>query len=144
MTDEMSAPAKSAVRSNRGSGVGSDVWLARIFLLAVAGAGLAALLFGASPERLALLPCPFHAVTDLECPGCGMTRACIALASGDFGNALQYHPLSFGLVLFAGGFALAPRRIRRYWQTLSLHTRSAVAWSLLALVLGHWAVRIML
>ena len=137
-------PAKNAVHYKNGTGTDTDVWLARIFLLAVIGAGLASLFFGASPESLALWPCPFHSITGIECPGCGMTRACIALGRGDIGNALHYHPLSIGLVLFAGGFALAPCRMRRYWRFLSQSTRSAVTWSLLVLVLGLWAYRFML
>jgi hypothetical protein len=123
---------------------GSDVWLARFFLLAVIGAGLVSLLSGASPESLAFWPCPFHLVTHMECPGCGMTRACIALARGDIGNALHYNPLSLGLVLFAAGFALAPRRMRRCWQALSRNTRLTCTWAMLVLVLGFWAYRIML
>ncbi|MEJ2246292.1 MAG: DUF2752 domain-containing protein, partial [Acidobacteriota bacterium] len=71
------------------SGTGSDVLLARFFLVAVLGAGLASLFFGISPDSIALFPCPLHAITDIECPGCGMTRACIALARGDIPAALN-------------------------------------------------------
>ena len=136
--------AKKTVRRKHGSGIGSDIWLARFFLFAVIGAGLFSLLFGASPESLALLPCPFHTITQIECPGCGMTRACIALARGDIGNTLHYNPLAFGLVFLAGGFALAPRQMRRYWHNLPVNTRSVFTWSMLAFVLGFWAYRTIL
>ena len=33
------------------------------------------------------IPCPFHAVTGLHCPGCGVTRMCVALARLDFAAA---------------------------------------------------------
>jgi hypothetical protein len=131
-------------RGRDGRVPGSDAWLARIFLLAVIAAGLVSLFSGAAPETLAFWPCPFHAITKMECPGCGMTRACIALARGDIGHALNYNPLSPGLILFAAGFAIAPQHMRRRWQSLSRNRRSVFAWSMLGLVLGFWAYRIML
>ena len=85
---------------------GAESWLSRLFLLAVACAGLLTYILGLKPEDLALLPCPIHYVTGIECPGCGITRACIALARGDIGHALNSNPFSLGLVLLAGGFAL--------------------------------------
>ena len=120
-----------------------DVWLARIFLIVVFGAGLVTHLFAFAPGDLALPPCPIHSLTGIPCPGCGMTRACIALASGDFGNALHYNPFSLGLILFALGFALFPQRIRRQWQRLSPAFRASTAWSLLALVIGFWAYKLL-
>lgn len=38
--------------------------------------------------------CPFANVTGHPCPGCGLTRAMLALLSLDFGEALRLHPLS--------------------------------------------------
>ena len=37
--------------------------------------------------------CPFRRMTGFSCPGCGMTRACRALLSGDIRGAFYYHPL---------------------------------------------------
>ncbi len=37
--------------------------------------------------------CPFHALTGLWCPGCGMTRALHALVHGDLLLALHMNPL---------------------------------------------------
>ncbi|MCR5415668.1 MAG: DUF2752 domain-containing protein [Pseudobutyrivibrio sp.] len=39
------------------------------------------------------LPCPFHALTGLYCPGCGGTRAVIALLTGHPIKSFLYHPL---------------------------------------------------
>ena len=122
-------------------GNGSDVLLARFFLVAVFGAGLVSLLLGVSPEKLAFCPCPFHLLTGIDCPGCGMTRACIALARGEIGRALQYNPLSIGLIIFAGAFALLPDRIRRFWRNLPDKIHVLFTASLLALILGFWAYR---
>jgi hypothetical protein len=41
-----------------------------------------------------LWPCPFAALTGLPCPGCGLTRAALAMLRGDLGAALSLHPLS--------------------------------------------------
>jgi hypothetical protein len=54
----------------------------------------------ASVSLMALHPaCPFHAITGLLCPGCGMTRAGITLLQGDWRAAIQYNPL---IILLAG------------------------------------------
>lgn len=37
------------------------------------------------------IPCPFHFVTGLDCPGCGVTRMCIALLRGDFHAAYVFN-----------------------------------------------------
>jgi hypothetical protein len=44
-------------------------------------------------------PCPFHAITGLQCPGCGMGRALIALADMDLRAALRLNPFSIVLLL---------------------------------------------
>ena len=38
--------------------------------------------------------CPFHHLTGLDCPGCGMTRGIKALVSGDISGALSLHPFA--------------------------------------------------
>jgi len=124
--------------------IGSDIWLARIFMLALLGIGLAVHLFGASAEDLLLCPCPFYSVTDVKCPGCGMTHACIAIMSGDLRDAWMHHPFSFGLIFFAAGIALIPHRVRRFWRWLPRSARGAIGFSLLVLILGFWTTRILL
>lgn len=37
--------------------------------------------------------CPFHALTGLPCPGCGMTRSVICLMHGHLHDAVYFHPL---------------------------------------------------
>ena len=53
----------------------------------VAALGIAALF---APFKLCLMALAVR----LPCPGCGMTRAAVALAQGDFARALALHPLS--------------------------------------------------
>ena len=49
--------------------------------------------------------CPFHAWTGLPCPGCGTTRALVALSGGDAWGALLWNPLATLATLAA--FAVA-------------------------------------
>jgi uncharacterized protein DUF2752 len=68
--------------------------------------GLSALLVGAA--LIAALPlCPLANLTGWPCPGCGITRALLALLHGNLGQALAIQPLSplIGLLLavYLGG-----------------------------------------
>lgn len=44
------------------------------------------------------IPCVFHEVTGWYCPGCGMTRMCLALMHLDFSLAFRCNPLIFSLL----------------------------------------------
>lgn len=46
--------------------------------------------------------CVFRAVTGVPCPGCGMTRAWLALLRGDVASAIAYHPLFWAFPLALG------------------------------------------
>lgn len=52
--------------------------------------------------------CVFHRLTGMDCPGCGMTRAFLALAHGDVAGAWQWHPFSVPLAVALLGMAWAP------------------------------------
>ena len=39
------------------------------------------------------ITCPIRYLTGISCPGCGMTRAWLAVLRLDFAAALHYHPL---------------------------------------------------
>ncbi len=43
------------------------------------------------------IPCPFHRLTGLWCPGCGITRFCVHLVQLDFAGAWAAHPAMFFL-----------------------------------------------
>jgi hypothetical protein len=47
-----------------------------------------------------LVGCPIRWMTHLPCPGCGMTRACLAAFRLDFTDAFRYHPL-FPMIFLA-------------------------------------------
>jgi len=85
--------------------------------IALGGVGAA---FGAlllSPDGIADGPvvCPFRLLTGLPCPGCGLTRAWVYLAHGQWGDSFVANP--FGIVLVALVLALVvavvTARVRR-------------------------------
>jgi hypothetical protein len=67
-----------------------------------------------------------RSITGLPCPGCGMTRALIALSKMEFSKAVRLHPLSLMMLPFVGLLALSPfnssfRRLvekKDFWKLL--------------------------
>ena len=45
------------------------------------------------------IPCLFHELTGLYCPGCGITRLFFSLLKFDFYQAFRYNPLIFLLII---------------------------------------------
>lgn len=96
--------------------------------------------------------CPLASTFGIPCPGCGLTRATLALLHGDVHTALHLHPLVWLLsplfTLFMGGAVLellrepasattpAPSRFR--WST---RTVTIVSGALLVATLGVWLAR---
>ena len=77
----------------------------RLLLLAPAGVLLLAALLPAgwrSPVPL----CAFNALTGLDCPGCGMTRAFLLVGHGRLAEATAAHPLAVPAFLVVAAMAL--------------------------------------
>lgn len=99
---------------------------------------------------LARLPfCPLAAVAGIPCPGCGLTRATLALAHGDLRQALALHPLVFVLApLFVAAVSSAalnyvrgpgPRNPPNPW--FASRSASLLGTALLVATLGVWGAR---
>ena len=71
------------------------------------------------------IPCPIYTVTGLYCPGCGVSRFCLALLRLDFQAAFRSHAALFLLLpvglLTAGfraaGYVFRGKRGMSRWQT---------------------------
>ena len=96
----MSAPGGPVLGAPAAPGTGTTAW-GRALHLGLVAAGLAA----AVALRLPL--CPFALVTRHPCPGCGMTRASLALATGHVREAIGIHPLVIPVAPLAALVVLA-------------------------------------
>jgi uncharacterized protein DUF2752 len=87
-------------------------------------------------------PCPWHRLTGLPCPGCGTTRALVALLEGRPATALAMNPLA---AIAAVGFVLAglaaPLWVAAGAPVPDLQARLRPAWTLAAAaaVALNWA-----
>jgi hypothetical protein len=95
--------------------------------------------------------CPTATFLGIPCPGCGLTRATLALFRGDFSTALRFHPLVFLLSpLFAylalnaawgyvrGPVAIQTPRERTFWTS---RFTTIAASAVIALMLVVWIAR---
>ena len=94
--------------------------------------------------------CPVAGTLGMPCPGCGLTRATLALLRGDVSGAFRFHPLFWLLTpLFVGFVGVAvlelvrgptpqPRPALVRWDNRTL---SIAATLLLAVTLGVWLAR---
>ncbi|MFZ4514849.1 MAG: DUF2752 domain-containing protein [Acidimicrobiia bacterium] len=115
--------------------------------LAVGAAAVAGCAFVAmnDPSHARLWVCPFKAMTGLPCPGCGATRAAYQLMQGNIGAAIQFNAVAVFLVF--------PLLIALYvlWalprlggpQLVKLRMPTWAAWTLLAITLTWWTVRLL-
>lgn len=115
--------------------------VSRVARVALIGAAL--LLIATSNVPL----CMFARVTHHPCPGCGLTRATLALLHGNVGDALQFHPLSIIISPLVIGFVVYKSWLYivkgRWWQ---IDKRSGV-WStrastaLVIVTIAVWILR---
>ncbi len=117
----------------------------RTFALTSAVAALSALIIvkQTDPVGTNIFPvCPFHALTGLNCPGCGATRGMHALLNGDVLSALHFNAL---LVVFVplmvyGIAALASYGIRGRGLPVPRFAEQGT-WAFLALVIVFGVLR---
>ena len=85
------------------------------------------------------MPCAFHSLTGLYCPGCGGTRAVRELLYGDLRMSFQYHPL----VLYGAAVVLLELvswGASRVFHRPGLHIRRYNLFILVGagIVVGNW------
>jgi hypothetical protein len=81
--------------------------------------------------------CPFKALTGIPCPGCGMTRALLSLAKGDFQGAFHFNPFSFFLV-FMVLISMAPGGQLKRLPPGAPVVMNCLYVGLLFMVLAYW------
>ena len=118
----------------------NSVMLAKIFLISLALASIYIRFSGQAFEAVYFLPCIFKGVTGMPCPGCGMTRACLAILQGEFSTAWRYHPFSFLLIGLAILIVFQPEYAQEKWGAISLIKQGIIVSILILLCLGLWLV----
>ncbi len=100
-----------------------------------------------SALHLPAWPCVFYHVTGLPCPGCGLTRSCIALAEGHPLESLRYHlfgPLLLAGIVLMAVLAFLPARVRSpiVRAVASLERRTWIIPILFVLFCLYWPLRL--
>ena len=88
------------------------------------------------------VPCPFFAVTGRLCPGCGVTRMCLALLCWDWAAAWVANPVLLMMlpVLAILGVRMAVRYVRE-GSTAGPKWESALLWGMIVLLVIWGAER---
>jgi hypothetical protein len=92
--------------------------------------------------------CLFRLFTGRQCPGCGMTRAFVALGHLDVTAAWSYHrisPLLYALVMVQIPYRtlrLLWDRFRRFSDVLEPRLHLTIILGLAALMIANWALRL--
>ena len=119
--------------------------LERSFSLLIAVAAVSAFIIvrQIDPSGTNIFPvCPFHAITGLNCPGCGATRGMHALLNGDVLSALHFNAMLavFVPLMIYGVVALVLYGIRGRGLPLPRLASQGI-WALLILLLAFGVFR---
>ena len=86
--------------------------------------------------------CFFQRMFGIYCPGCGGTRAVVALLKGQFLRSLWYHPFVMYAVVMFGGFMLTNTLKRlsilpfKGWKFHNWYL-----WVALSIIIANWLVK---
>ena len=121
---------------------GSSLVLFAVIVLTMALLGSGAVLFFFDPAQHGFYPvCLFHALTGLNCPGCGATRAAYQLLHGHLLRALHDNAL-FVLTLAALAAQAAWRVRQKLWnRPTAFSLPSGILWAFLLVVLAFTGLR---
>lgn len=88
------------------------------------------------------IPCIFHKITGLYCPGCGITRMCLALLNGDLKTAFNSNPAIFTLAPV--GLLLGLRITYHYIKTGNMQLskyQTVILWVIVVILVIFGIVR---
>lgn len=77
--------------------------------------------------------CPFRALTGIDCPGCGMSRALVSLLHGDLAGSLAWHPMLIPTLITVGFLAVFRKKPK---------ARDRILWIWVAAMALCWIVRL--
>lgn len=117
--------------------------LSRVFVIGLIVVGIYSNWVGLVPGQVSLIPCLFHFITNVPCPGCGMTRACLSITHGNFMQAYMLNPFAFLLIGLAVCVAFFPNKTKFVWESLSNKKRNLILLLVLVTCLSTWVVKIL-
>ncbi len=88
------------------------------------------------------VPCPFHLLTGLNCPGCGVTRMCVSLLKLDLRSAFEANAVLLCLtpvLLVFLGFRIY--RLIRYGKNTGGKASAVLSWTIIGVLLAWGIVR---
>ena len=88
-----------------------------------------------------VIPCVFHEITGLKCPGCGITHMMMYIAELRFGDAFFSNPLMFVLFPFAGAGLCVKLLFMPEWLEIHSKVYRCIETVLLAAVIIFGVVR---
>ncbi|MCH1981029.1 DUF2752 domain-containing protein [Ruminococcus sp. OA3] len=94
-------------------------------------------------RKLFMHPCIFHQVTGFYCPGCGGTRAVLALVKGNIIQSFLYHPIvvyTAGLLIWYG-ISHVLEWISKGKLNIGMRFRNRYVYAGLFIVLINWLIR---
>ena len=121
----------------------SYVYGAGWIVLAICG-GLIFLYKGLEFDFIRALPeCAFHAMTGYYCPGCGGSRALLALLNGNPMKSALYHPFFFYALCVGGWFMLSQTiaRLSRGRLKIGMHYCDIYLWIAIVLITVNWIIK---
>lgn len=113
-----------------------------LFLLVSALCGIWMAGTGKSMAEL-VPPCLFHAMTGFYCPGCGGTRAVMALLRGDVLASFIWHPIVPCAAFFGAWFVISQTacRVSRGRLSFAMHAREVYPWAALFIIILNCAAK---
>ena len=85
------------------------------------------------------IPCIFHELTGLYCPGCGITRMFFAIIELKFYDAFRYNPLVFILLIISILYLLLKSLLKKY--NINLIIPNYIYYILLVIVIFYGIFR---
>ena len=110
--------------------------------------GIAAIQIGLVALGLPGWPCPLLMATGHACPGCGLTRAAVALLRGQWQTALTLHAFAPIFLAFSVGIGLSwllpkVQRSRLIDFVAKLESRTGLTAILFIIFLLYWLIRLL-
>jgi cellulose synthase/poly-beta-1,6-N-acetylglucosamine synthase-like glycosyltransferase len=93
--------------------------------------------------------CAFFRLTGVPCPGCGLTRACLLLLTGDVPASIRFHafaPIFIALIAMLITCTLLPRKVTESFinKAETLERQTGITIVILGGLILYWLARLLL